>query len=325
MNERKDLYPVGEQPPLGYVPPQNVRLAGAGGALRRAAEAFKVEAIDVPQLADDEVLVYVMAAGVNYNNVWAALGIPVDVIEARNKAGETEDFHIGGSDASGIVYAVGKDVTNVKVGDEVVVHCGMWEPGRPVGRQRARTRCSPILPHLGLRDQLGQLRAVHQGAGAPVPAASRSISPGKQAAAYMLVGATAYRMLYGWAEHALRKGDVVPIWGGAGGLGSMAIQIVRAAGGRPVAVVERGRQDSSSARASAPWACINRRSFDHWGMLPHWKDTTGYNQWLKGARAFGKAIWDVLGEREAPASSSSTPARPRSRRRSSSATPAAWS
>jgi crotonyl-CoA carboxylase/reductase len=51
------------------------------------------------------VLVYVMAAGINYNNVWAALGIPVNVIAARNKAGEPEDFHIGGSDASGIVYA----------------------------------------------------------------------------------------------------------------------------------------------------------------------------------------------------------------------------
>ena len=35
----------------------------------------------MPDIADDEVLVYVMAAGINYNNVWAGLGIPVDVIE----------------------------------------------------------------------------------------------------------------------------------------------------------------------------------------------------------------------------------------------------
>ncbi len=46
--------------------------------------------------------------------------------------------------------------------------------------------------------------------------------------------------------------------------------------------------------------CINRKNFDHWGMLPHWKDTVGYNQWLKGVRGFGKAIWDVLGERKSP-------------------------
>ena len=59
----------------------------------------------------------------------------------------------------------------------------------------------------------------------------------EEAAAYMLVGATAYRMLYGWSPNALREGDPVLIWGGAGGLGSMAIQIARAAGARPVAVV----------------------------------------------------------------------------------------
>ena len=45
---------------------------------------------------------------------------------------------------------------------------------------------------------------------------------------------TAYRMLMGWAPHTVRKGDVVLIWGASGGLGSMAIQIVKAEGGIPV-------------------------------------------------------------------------------------------
>jgi len=58
--------------------------------------------------------------------VWAALGYPLDVIAERQKAGEPEDFHAGGSDCSGIVWAVGKDVRNVKVGDEVIVHSGWW-------------------------------------------------------------------------------------------------------------------------------------------------------------------------------------------------------
>ncbi len=35
-------------------------------------------------------------------------------------------------------------------------------------------------------------------------------------------------------------------------------------------------------------------------MLPHWKDDAAYDKWLKGARAFGKAFWDVLGERKSP-------------------------
>ena len=74
------------------------------------AQSFQLEVVETPEVADDEVLVYVMAAGVNYNNVWASLGVPIDVITARQKAGEKEDFHVGGSDASGIVYKVGKDV-----------------------------------------------------------------------------------------------------------------------------------------------------------------------------------------------------------------------
>ncbi|MDA2917781.1 crotonyl-CoA carboxylase/reductase, partial [Nitrospinae bacterium AH_259_B05_G02_I21] len=42
----------------------------------------------------------------------------------------------------------------------------------------------------------------------------------EEAAAFMLVGATAYRMLLGWPEHVVQEGDVVLVWGGAGGLGS---------------------------------------------------------------------------------------------------------
>ncbi len=46
--------------------------------------------------------------------------------------------------------------------------------------------------------------------------------------------------------------------------------------------------------------CIDRRKFDHWGMLPHWKDNVGYNTWLKGVRSFGAAIWEALGEKRSP-------------------------
>jgi crotonyl-CoA carboxylase/reductase len=35
-------------------------------------------------------------------------------------------------------------------------------------------------------------------------------------------------------------------------------------------------------------------------MLPHWKDNVGYAKWMKGVRAFGAKIWEVLGEKRAP-------------------------
>ena len=71
------------------------------------------------------------AAGINFNNVWAARGVPVDVTKTQARWNEPTDFHIVGSDASGVVCAVGSEVTNVKVGDRVVVHAGQWDLDDP--------------------------------------------------------------------------------------------------------------------------------------------------------------------------------------------------
>ena len=57
--------------------------------------------------------------------------VGLDVIAERQKLGDPEDFHAGGSDCSGIVWATGKDVKNVKVGDEGIVHSGWWRPDDP--------------------------------------------------------------------------------------------------------------------------------------------------------------------------------------------------
>ncbi|GIS89545.1 MAG: hypothetical protein CM1200mP18_22550 [Gammaproteobacteria bacterium] len=70
-------------------------------------DAWQREVLPVPAIGPQDVLVYTMATGINYNNVWAALGYPVDVIADRQKKGEPEDFHAGGSDCAGIVWAVG--------------------------------------------------------------------------------------------------------------------------------------------------------------------------------------------------------------------------
>jgi crotonyl-CoA carboxylase/reductase len=294
----KAVYDMGEAPPLGIVPPKMHAWLIRPERFGEPTTAFQLEVVDIPPLADDEVLVYVMAAGVNYNNVWAALGIPVDVIGARNKQGEPERFHIGGSDAAGIVYQVGKDVHNVRVGDEVVIHCGTWS--RDCGWVQAGNdpMYSPTFRIWGYETNWGsfaQFTKVQAHQCLPKP---EHLS-WEASAAYMLVGATAYRMLRGWGAHAVQKGDVALIWGGAGGLGSMAIQICRALGATPIAVISSEDKRSYCESLGAK-GCIMRNEFDHWGMLPHWKDNAGYATWLKGVRQFGAAIWDVLGEKRSP-------------------------
>jgi len=294
----KPLYAIDEQPPLGTVPDTMHAWLIRPERFGEPTSAFKQEVVDVPTIADDEVLVYVMAAGVNYNNVWAALGVPVNVIGARNKAGEPEEFHIGGSDASGIVYKVGKNVTSLKVGDEVVVHCGTWSAECAHVRGGNDPMYSPTFRIWGYETNYGsfaQFTKVQAHQCLPKPKHLSWAS----AASYMLVGATAYRMLMGWGKNSLRPGDPVLVWGGAGGLGSMAIQIANALGATPVAVVSSEEKFAYCEKLGAK-GCINRKEFDHWGMLPHWKDEAGYGAWLKGAKAFGKAFWKVLGERRSP-------------------------
>ncbi len=294
----KELYDIGDAPPVGEVPAKMNAWLIRAERFGQPMTAFQKEVVNVPPIKDDECLVYVMAAGINYNNVWAGLGIPVNVIGARNKQGEPEDFHIGGSDASGIVYKVGKDVTNVKVGDEVVIHCGMWSRDCPWVKAGNDPMYSPTFRIWGYETNWGsfaQFTKVQAHQCMPKP---RHMN-WEEAAAYTLVGATAYRMLHGWPEHAMKPNDPVLIWGGAGGLGSMAIQIVKAAGAVPVAVVS-GEDKFDYCKELGAKGCINRKNFDHWGQLPHWKDSVGYANWLKGVRKFGAAFWEALGEKRSP-------------------------
>ncbi len=294
----KELYDIGDAPPLGVVPPKMNAWLIRPERFGEPMKGFQKEVVDVPAIKDDEVLVYIMAAGINYNNVWASLGIPVNVIKARNKQGEPEEFHIGGSDASGIVYKVGKDVTDWKVGDEVVAHCGIWDRNCPHVAAGHDPMYSPTFRIWGYETNYGSFAQFTKLQSHQLVKRPQHLS-WEESAAYMLVGATAYRMLLGWGESNVQKNDVVLVWGASGGLGSMAIQIVKALGGIPIAVVSSEDKFDYCMKLGAK-GCINRKDFDHWGMLPHWKDHVGYNEWLKGVRKFGKAIWDILGEKRGP-------------------------
>jgi crotonyl-CoA carboxylase/reductase len=291
----KDVFEIGEIPPLGEIPARMPAQVIRPQRYGQPSAAFEIEEIGVPEVGSDDALVLVMAAGINYNNVWAARGVPVDVCRVHEKLGEPGEFHVGGSDASGIVYAVGSNVGNVRVGDHVVIHCGQWDPeaeGLEDPMFHPSFRIWGYESNWGSFAQFTRVQA-HQ----CLPKAPQLTW--EQAAAPTLVGATAYRMLLGWPPHVVREGDPVLLWGGAGGLGSMAIQIVREFGGKPVAVVS-SEDKAEFCRKLGAVGVINRREFDHWGVPPHWEDTEAYDAWLQQAKAFGKAFWDALGEKRSP-------------------------
>ena len=76
---------MGEMPPLGHVPKQMY-----GWAIRKERHgepdtAMLQKVLAVPELDNYDVLVLVMAAGINYNGVWAALGVPISPFDGHEQ------------------------------------------------------------------------------------------------------------------------------------------------------------------------------------------------------------------------------------------------
>src|SRR5262249_60601932 len=67
----KSLYELGEIPPLGHVPEKMHAWAIRKERHGPPESSMQVEVLPTWPIADDEVLVLVMAGGVNYNGVWA--------------------------------------------------------------------------------------------------------------------------------------------------------------------------------------------------------------------------------------------------------------
>ena len=222
----------------------------------------------------------------------------MNVFDARRRQGAEEAFHIGGSDASGVVWAVGDEVTNVKVGDHVVLSCGMWDEEAEDIKRGGDPMMSNTNKVWGYEENWGsfaQYALVDHYQCFPKP----EQLTWEASAAYMLVGATAWRMLRGWAPNVVGEGEPVLVWGGAGGLGSMAIQITREFGGIPIAVVSDESKYEFCLQLGAK-GVINRKEFEHWGRLPDIDDAAAFGEWAQGARNFGRAFWDALGERRNP-------------------------
>lgn len=298
-NASLDAVDLGTLPPLGEVPQRMHAQVVRQDRYGDPAQAFQPEVVETPAIGPDEVLVAVMAAGVNYNNVWAARGYPVDQVAVRQKRGEAEDFHVGGSDASGIVYAVGGSVTDWSIGDEVVVHPGVWDADDPWVVAGKDPMIAPSAKIWGYDTNFGAFGQFARVQSHQLMPKAEHLS-WAEAAAPTLVGTTAHRMLRGWEGNTVQDGDLVLVWGGSGGLGTQASQLVAAAGGRAVAVVSDDERGEFAMKYGAI-GYINRREFNHWGVPPLVDDAAGQKEWSTSARAFGKKLWEVNGGRQDPA------------------------
>lgn len=293
----EEIFEVGYLPELGVVPEKMYASVIRPERYGSAVDAIRTELIDVPAVPPGFVLVAVMAAGVNYNNAWAAMGQPLDVIAARNRNGEQEKFHIGGSEGSGIVWAVGDGVRSVAIGDQVLMVGARWDESAQdirFGRDPMMSESQKTWGYELNYGSFAQFALVAEFQCLPKP---RNLS-WEASACFLLTAATAYRQLTHWAPNRVEPGSVVLVWGAAGGLGSMACQLVDLFGGRAIGVVS-GKDKFEYCLANRAVGVIDRREFDHWGMQPE-PGTPESDQWSAGVRRFGRAIWEILGERRSP-------------------------
>ena len=205
-----------------------------------------------------------------------------------------QPYHIAGSDASGVVWAVGAKVKRWKVGDEVIVHCNQ-DDGDDEDCNGGDPLLSPSQRIWGYETPDGSFAQFCR-----VQSRQLMQKPAhltwEESACYTLTLATAYRMLFGHPPHTLKPGDNVLVWGASGGLGVFGLQLVAASGANAIAVVSDESKMEYVFNLGAKGA-INRKEFKCWGQLPQ-VNSAEYNDWSKEARRFGKAIWDITGKRD---------------------------
>ena len=149
------------------------------------------EVVDTWKIDSHEVLVLVMAAGVNYNGVWAALG------PCRSARLTATSSRITSRDRmpSGIVWAVGDKVKRWKVGDEVVIHCNQ-DDGDDEECNGGDPMFSPSQRIWGYETPDGSFAQFTRVQAQQLMPRPKHLT-WEEIACYTLTLATAYRMLFG--------------------------------------------------------------------------------------------------------------------------------
>jgi 2-desacetyl-2-hydroxyethyl bacteriochlorophyllide A dehydrogenase len=186
-------------------------------------ERLTYEDVPPPTIGPHEVLVRVKACALNHLDIWVRQGIPAYRIALP---------HISGCDVAGVIEEVGGEVADRKPGERVFLspgvscwHCEFCLAGRD-------NQCVSY-KILGAHVDGGYAELVK------VPAVNAIPIPGslgfEEAAAFPLVSVTAWHMLF--TLGGLRPGETVLVMGAGSGVGSIAIQMARAAGATVITTV----------------------------------------------------------------------------------------
>ena len=166
-------------------------------------EVLKLEDVPRPEPKENEILIKVVAAGVN----------PVDAMIRSGKFGAKAPL-IPGYDIAGVVEKAGTKVTKLKAGDPVYAYIDIPRGGGYAEYTIATEKEAALKP--------------------------KSISF-TEAAAVPVVALTAWQALFDSAK--LSAGQTVLIHGGSGGVGTFAIQMAKARGAKVIATASTANHD----------------------------------------------------------------------------------
>jgi enoyl-CoA hydratase len=271
------IWPIGIEPTIAMPLPSEMQaLVLHRDQYGPPAEVLKCESVPTPTLKPEEadrVLVSIIASGPNFNTNFAALALPISVFGK----GDSATIHIPGSDAIGIVVDAGSVVTNVKVGDMVILDS--WTDAGTIRGYET---------HDGFNCQFAvvdEIRAI------PVPDALKKESP-EILAALMLTYGTAYRAVVERLK--VKPGDSILLLGGGKGTSFAGAQIAKALGAHVILVGSNIELMDNLIKRGMADTYINRREIpkEVYGLIETGMD---YEIWKERTEPFRQAIYQANG------------------------------
>lgn len=177
------------------------------------AESIQMLHLPIPQPGDEDVVVRIIASTIHVDDINIAQGTALGRFLGPKVVSETEPYILGSS-YSGIVVAIGDDVNQFKIGDEVI--------GIPQEK--------------GEHGSWAEYRCV---AAEMVMFKPQELSHEKVAA--MIMGSCVAYGILGFAE--VKMGDVCLLLGASGGIGSLLIQMLKTKGATVIGVCSAKNAD----------------------------------------------------------------------------------
>lgn len=169
-------------------------------------EVLKYEDAPRPEPKEDEILIRVMAAGVNPVDAYIRMG--------RFHGGSGKLPFTPGMDVAGVIEKTGAKIDKLKAGDPIYAYLSFQEQGGYAEFAIAKQDEASLKP--------------------------KNIKF-EEAAAVPLAATTAWQALVDTAK--IDNGQTVLIHGGSGGVGSFAVQIAKARGAKVIATASTPNQD----------------------------------------------------------------------------------